>query len=58
MKSRRHHNNKGYKQIKSGNTYKSLQYIIKKLNLSVGDSNNVINDSRRIEKDKDTNKES
>ena len=58
MKFRRHHNNKGYRQIKSGSTYKSLQYIVKKLNLSVGDSNNVINDSRRIEEGKGIKKES
>ena len=56
MQSRRHHNNKGYRQIKRGKTYNSLQYIIKKLKLNVGDSSN--DDSRRVEKDKDTNKES
>ena len=58
MKVRRHHNNKGYRQIKSGNTYKSLQCIIKKLNLNVGGSNNAINDSGWIEEGKDIKKES
>ena len=58
MKYRRHHNSKGYRQIKRGKPYKSLQYIIKKLNLSVGDSNNVVNDSRCIEEGKDIKKES
>ena len=58
MKERRHHNNKGYRQIKRGKTYKSLHYIIKKLNINVGDSNNGINDSRRIEKDKGIEEES
>ena len=57
MKERRHHNNKGYRQIKRDKTYKSLQYIIKKLNINVGDSNNGLNDSRRIEKDKGIKKE-
>ncbi len=56
MKYRRHHNTKGYRQIKRGKTYKSLQYIIKKLKLNVGDSSNDY--SGRVEKGKDTNKES
>ena len=38
MKERRHHNNKGYRQIKNGSTHKSLQYIIRKLNLNEGGS--------------------
>ena len=33
MKSRRHHNNKGYRQIKNGSTIKQLEYIKRKLNL-------------------------
>ena len=34
MKIRRHHNNKGYRQIKNDRPYKSLQWIIKKLKLN------------------------
>ena len=32
MQSRRHHNNKGYRQIKNGGTHKSLQRIIRRVN--------------------------
>jgi hypothetical protein len=33
MKMRRHHNNKGYQQIKNGNVIKQLKNICKKLKL-------------------------
>ena len=56
MKERRHHNNKGYRQIKNGSTHKSLQYIIRKLNLNEGGSSN--DDSRWAEEDKGVEEES
>ena len=33
MKKRRHHNNKGFRQIQNGKTAESLAYIVKKLKL-------------------------
>lgn len=36
MKFRRHHNNKGYRQIKNGRTRKQVRLIAKKLKLKYG----------------------
>jgi len=33
MRDRRHHNNKGYKQIKNGKVITSLEHIARKLKL-------------------------
>jgi hypothetical protein len=36
MKPKRHHNNKGYQQIKSGKVKRDLMYITKKLGVKYG----------------------
>ncbi len=37
MKTRRHHNNKGYRQIKRGKTVEQVKGIAKKLGIPYGD---------------------
>ena len=41
MRLRRHHNNKGYRQIKRGKTHKSLQRIVQRINPMKGIIKNV-----------------
>lgn len=36
MKTRRHHNNKGYRQIKSGKPEKQMRQLAKKMNIKYG----------------------
>lgn len=42
MKFRRHHNNKGYRQIKNGKCAKSLKIIAKKLKIRYGNNQVLI----------------
>lgn len=48
MKTRRHHNNKGLRQIKNGGTYRSLKRIARKLGLSHALNNRCLPQRLRV----------
>jgi len=43
MKLRRHHNNKGFRQIKSGTVYKGMKIMARKLGIPFVSKNSIIN---------------
>ena len=48
MKTRRHHNNKGYRQIKNGRCYQQVRQIARKLNIPYERSRNEIEKSDHV----------